>query len=229
MYKSSPFASLANMYTIASALAIVFLLFQMPKMSLSEIFEGTPQKDNLTGTVQEDFISGAVGADILNGSLGNDELDGGAAGDLLIGGPGNDTLFGGIGNDNMSGNEGNDQLFGGPGADTLAGGGGADYFNCGLSIDQILDFNATEGDVRLLNCESQTILKNISSSTNSTDTTINKTSSDVPQNLSDLRSNTSQFAKQTVTKLEHTGPSPAQNQSKSINITGGNIGQNSTN
>jgi hypothetical protein len=125
----------------------------------------------------------------------------------------------------MTGNEGNDQLFGGPGADTLAGGGGADYFNCGLSIDRILDFNAAEGDVRLLNCESQTVLKNISSSTNSTDTTINKTSSDIPQNLSDLKSNMSQFVNQTVTKLEQTGPPTAgQNESRSINVTGGNIG-----
>lgn len=181
MHKSSV-ASLATKYAIASVLVI--LLIQLPKTSLSEIFEGTPQRDNLTGTVHEDFISGAVGADFLNGSLGNDELDGGAAGDILIGGMGNDLLFGGIGNENMTGNDGNDQLFGGPGADRLTGGGGADYFNCGLSVDQILDFNTTQGDVKLLNCESQTILKNISSST---DISVNKTGLDAGQNLSNPR------------------------------------------
>lgn len=193
MHKSSV-ASLGTKCTIASVLAILLLLlFQLPKMSLSEIFEGTPQRDNLTGTIQDDFISGAVGADFLNGSLGNDELDGGAAGDILIGGMGNDTLFGGIGNDNMTGNDGNDQLFGGPGADRLTGGAGADYFNCGLSVDQVIDFNTTQGDVRLYNCESQTIVKNISSST---PTPVgNKTASEVVQNLSNT---TSQLTNQTL-------------------------------
>jgi hypothetical protein len=189
-------ASLGTKCTIASVLAILLflLLFQLPKMSLSEIFEGTPQRDNLTGTIQEDFISGAVGADFLNGSLGNDELDGGAAGDIIIGGMGNDTLFGGIGNDNMTGNDGNDQLFGGPGADRLTGGAGADYFNCGLSVDQVVDFNTTQGDVRLFNCETQTIMKNISSSTPTTPVG-NKTASEVVQNLSNT---TSPLANQTL-------------------------------
>src|SRR4030095_4773241 len=104
--------------------------------------------------------------------------------------------FGGIGNDNMTGNEGNDQLFGGPGADRLTGGAGADYFNCGLSVDQVVDFNTTQGDVRLFNCESQTIVKNVSSSTDTPP--VNKTASEVVQNLSNTTSSSSPLANQTL-------------------------------
>lgn len=41
------------------------------------------------------------------------------------------------------------------GVDALGGGPGADYFDCGLGVDTILDFNVSgsEGDIRLLNCE----------------------------------------------------------------------------
>ena len=84
------------------------------------------------GTVDTDPISGRGGDDQLFGLEGNDLLDGGAGDDILDGGPGSDLLFGG------------------PGNDTLTGGEGADRFFL-LSLpdrgDEILDFNADEGDV----------------------------------------------------------------------------------
>ena len=46
-----------------------------------------------------------------------------------------------------------DQFFGGPGADVLQGGPDADYFDCGLGIDKIIDFDASQGDIKVLNCE----------------------------------------------------------------------------
>jgi Ca2+-binding RTX toxin-like protein len=44
-------------------------------------------------------------------------------------------------------------LIGGPGADTLTGGLGQDNFLCGQGNDKVLDFNATEGDIRSNDCE----------------------------------------------------------------------------
>jgi hypothetical protein len=35
----------------------------------------------------------------------------------------------------------------------LVGGPGADFFDCGPGLDVVKDFNATEGDVHLANCE----------------------------------------------------------------------------
>ena len=35
----------------------------------------------------------------------------------------------------------------------MVGGPGADRFDCGPGLDVVKDFNATEGDVRLSNCE----------------------------------------------------------------------------
>jgi RTX calcium-binding nonapeptide repeat (4 copies)/Domain of unknown function (DUF4114)/Bacterial Ig domain len=84
---------------------------------------------------------GGDGTDLFSGRGGDDELFGAAGDDLLDGGEGNDTLHGG---------PGNDLLFGGPGNDELHGDEGADRFFF-LSLpdrgDQILDFNADEGDV----------------------------------------------------------------------------------
>jgi Ca2+-binding RTX toxin-like protein len=81
------------------------------------------------------------GVDLISGRGGDDKLFGGASTDLLDGGEGNDTLHGG---------PGDDLLFGGPGNDTLHGDEGADRFFF-LSLpdrgDQILDFNADQGDV----------------------------------------------------------------------------------
>ncbi|HEX5080324.1 MAG TPA: type I secretion C-terminal target domain-containing protein, partial [Geminicoccaceae bacterium] len=86
-------------------------------------------------------LEGGDGTDLFSGRSGNDELFGNGGADLLDGGEGNDILDGG---------PGSDLLFGGPGNDILTGGEGADTFFM-LSLpdrgDQILDFNADEGDV----------------------------------------------------------------------------------
>jgi Ca2+-binding RTX toxin-like protein len=46
-----------------------------------------------------------------------------------------------------------DTLICGPGDDTLTGGLGKDIFVCGQGKDTILDFNATEADSRIIDCE----------------------------------------------------------------------------
>jgi Ca2+-binding RTX toxin-like protein len=79
-----------------------------------------------------DLISGRGGNDTLLGGAGNDLLDGGAGNDILEGGPGSDLLFGGPGNDIVSGGEGADRFF---------------FLSLPDRGDQILDFNADEGDV----------------------------------------------------------------------------------
>ena len=37
-------------------------------------------------------------------------------------------------------------MYGGPGNDTLTGGDGADYFNCGMGLDKVTDYNPAESD-----------------------------------------------------------------------------------
>ena len=55
-------------------------------------------------------------------------------------------LYGGQGNDILFGNIGNDLFYGGSGIDIYYGGAGADTFVTD-GTDQIVDFNAAEGDV----------------------------------------------------------------------------------
>jgi Ca2+-binding RTX toxin-like protein len=117
------------------------------------IIVGTAGKNALRGSNGSDFISGLANADVINGGEGDDELDGGTGPDKEYGEGGNDVLFGGIGNDTLSGGPGNDDLIGGPGADIVEGGLGTDYFNCGTGIDKIIDFNASQGDIRSSNCD----------------------------------------------------------------------------
>jgi hypothetical protein len=101
--------------------------------STASLIEGTDGPNpSLDGTTGNDPIAGLAGDDHIAGLAGNDLLDGGEGNDFLDGGPGRDLLFGG------------------PGDDTLVGGEDADQF-FQLSLpdrgDQILDFNANEGDV----------------------------------------------------------------------------------
>jgi Ca2+-binding RTX toxin-like protein len=95
----------------------------------------------LGGNGDDAALQGTAGSDPISGRGGDDQLFGLAGDDLLDGGEGNDFLDGG---------PGRDLLFGGPGNDTLTGGADADRFFL-LSLpdrgDQLLDFNATEGDV----------------------------------------------------------------------------------
>jgi Bacterial Ig-like domain/RTX calcium-binding nonapeptide repeat (4 copies) len=76
--------------------------------------------------------------------------------DILTGTNKNDTIRGYNGNDIISGLKGNDQLFGNNGSDTLIGGIGADKFDCGWGIDNVIDFNSSDGDTLSKNCEVNT-------------------------------------------------------------------------
>src|ERR687891_441963 len=64
-----------------------------------------------------------------------------------------DVIYGNDGGDYIQGGPGIDSLYGGAGDDVLSGGEGADYFDCGPGIDSIDDFDLSEGDYALNNCE----------------------------------------------------------------------------
>jgi Ca2+-binding RTX toxin-like protein len=128
------------------------------------------------GTNHADFIASSddttvVSGDVIFAKDGDDEIQSGLLGDRAYGedgedtiqtGFGNDQAFGGNGNDNLIGGEdddyllgesGDDHLWGWIGDDALRGGSGADFFDCGEGIDEIKDFSAAQGDIRLSNCE----------------------------------------------------------------------------
>ena len=127
--------------------------------------EGTKTNDKIKGSEGNDEIDGDKGNDLLDSGLGNDELYGndgndklkaGKGNDLLEGGKGNDVLKGYQGNDTLIGGSGNDTLEGGKGADSLQGDKGADNFVCDID-DQIIDFNAEEGDTLSDGCTNKEI------------------------------------------------------------------------
>ncbi|MDX5356612.1 MAG: CAP domain-containing protein [Rhodobacterales bacterium] len=121
---------------------------------------------SLTGNTANNRLTGSAGADTLAGNGGKDRLVGGNGSDLLQGGAGNDSLYGEVGNDRLNGQGGNDMLLGGGGNDRLSGGAGMDRLNGGTGndrlsggagadtfifakggkVDQVVDFNVTEGD-----------------------------------------------------------------------------------
>jgi Ca2+-binding RTX toxin-like protein len=93
--------------------------------------------------------------DTVSGGQRNDRLLGFGGNDRILGKAGFDTLFGGVGNDQLDGGADGDVLIGGQGRDRLTGGDGSDIFlfaEIGDSTtakngrDEILDFDATEGD-----------------------------------------------------------------------------------
>jgi Ca2+-binding RTX toxin-like protein len=141
--------------TIGTALLLGRTIIPLPN-ALAEITDGTRGNDVLSGskvsikavngneTQLDDFIYGDYGDDTIYGRDGSDHLSGG---------PGNNIIYGGNGGDYIQGGPGDDEIYGGDGNDELVGGPGADLFNCGPGLDVVKDFNATEGDVHLANCE----------------------------------------------------------------------------
>jgi Ca2+-binding RTX toxin-like protein len=122
----------------------------------AEIIDGSRGNDVLSGSKVSITAFNGNGTqldDFIYGDYGNDTIYGQDGSDHLSGGPGNDIIYGGNGGDYIQGGEGNDKIYGGDGDDKLVGGPGADFFDCGSGLDVVKDFNATEGDVHLANCE----------------------------------------------------------------------------
>jgi Ca2+-binding RTX toxin-like protein len=123
---------------------------------MAEIMDGTRGDDILSGSKVSINTVGSNNTqldDFIYGDNGNDTIYGQDGSDHLSGGDGNDIIYGGNGGDYIQGGQGNDKIYGGDGNDELVGGPGADYFDCGPGLDVVKDFNATEGDVHLSNCE----------------------------------------------------------------------------
>ena len=119
----------------------------------NDVIAGQAGSDNIDGSEGYDYLIGGPGNDSIAGGAGIDVIEGNAGGDNIYGSEGNDYLIGGVAGDNLKGAAGNDTLIGGPGADTLTGGLGQDKFICGQGKDIVLDFNATEGESRSIDCE----------------------------------------------------------------------------
>ena len=125
----------------------------------------------IVGTDEDDFIIGGFdsdtviakegddevqthfGIDQLYGGDGKDTLQGGLDNDQLFGQAGSDNLVGGLDDDLLVGGSGDDHLFGSFGDDQLKGGSGADYFNCGPDLDEVKDYDPSQGDIMEANCE----------------------------------------------------------------------------
>lgn len=158
-FKTGKTKSSANILFLTIIIASILLLgrtFIPVTNVLAEIMDRTPGNDVLSGskvsitavngyeTQLDDFIYGDNGDDTIYGQDGSDHLSRGDGNDIIYGGNGGDYIQGGPGNDKIYGGDGNDELVGGP---------GADRFDCLPGLDVVKDFNATEGDVRLSNCE----------------------------------------------------------------------------
>jgi len=123
---------------------------------MAEIIDGTRGNDILSGSKVSITVVGDNNTqldDFIYGDNGNDTNYGQDGSDHLSGGDGNDIIYGGNGGDYIQGGPGDDKIYGGDGNDELVGGPGADFFDCGPGLDVVKDFNATEGDVHLANCE----------------------------------------------------------------------------
>jgi Ca2+-binding RTX toxin-like protein len=109
--------------------------------------------DTVIAKEGDDEVQAGLGIDQLYGDDGKDSLQGGADNDQIFGQAGSDNLVGGLDDDLLAGGSGDDHLFGGFGDDQLKGGSGADYFNCGPDVDEVKDYNPSEGDILESNCD----------------------------------------------------------------------------
>ena len=148
----------------------------------AEVIYGSDKVDWLEGSgYRPTVIHGGFGGDLISGSSFNDQLygdwgedmiAGGLGADQIFGGDGDDMIDGGDGNDSLHGDDGNDEIFSGAGTDKMWGGAGHDQFNLQLvhdgiiprydgqpvgAPDQIMDFNAAEGDVINLRVETAVV------------------------------------------------------------------------
>ena len=123
---------------------------------INDKIKGSEGNDEIDGDKGNDLLDSGLGNDALYGNDGNDRLKAGKGNDLLEGGKGNDDLKGYQGTDTLVGGSGNDRLEGGKGADSLQGDKGADTFVCDIE-DQIIDFNAEEGDTLSEGCKNKEI------------------------------------------------------------------------
>lgn len=160
-YNEGDSVSIAN-FQSGTNYAIEHFVFADRAFTLNELLahyqvSGTESGDNislpshLNGDLSFDLKGGADSFNSTNISS-NVTVDAGDGDDYVLTGSGNDTLIGGAGNDSLYGGAGNDTLIGGVGRDILHGGSGADTFvfdliNIDGNIDEIRDFNVSDGDL----------------------------------------------------------------------------------
>ena len=121
----------------------------------NDVLYGNQGDDKIIAGTGEDELYGGQGGDTLYGNQGSDKLYGNLQDDVLYGGKDNDWQHGGQGADRLYGNMGVDEIYGGKDNDWLHGGQdndklwgnhGADKFSLSKGEDQVMDFNASEGD-----------------------------------------------------------------------------------
>ena len=113
----------------------------------NDTIKGSLGVDTIYGRQDSDEMYGNEGKDRLYGNKGDDLIYGGKSNDWHHGGKGNDALYGNLGDDLIFGGIDNDTLHGGQGDDVLSGNLGADVFNLSAGSDQVMDFEANDGDL----------------------------------------------------------------------------------
>ncbi|MHC5768809.1 MAG: beta strand repeat-containing protein [Nostoc sp.] len=149
--------NLDNLPANASRPAIGNILFdgQTSITDSFDVFNANSTQTNLfnknTVTFLNDLNNNVAGFDnsndLINGQGGNDIINGNSGDDLLRGGEGDDILIGGKGNDTIVGGRGNDVLIGSVGADFFLYNSNAEFTT---TVDDITDFNSSEGDKIIL-------------------------------------------------------------------------------
>ena len=79
--------------SIASALALSFVLVGLATAASAKVVKGTKGADTLVGTAAKDRLLGLGGNDWLRALGGHDVVDGGPGKDIVSGGPGNDVVL----------------------------------------------------------------------------------------------------------------------------------------
>lgn len=144
------------------------------KNIITNVIEGTENKDNIHGTHASELIityggndkvDAGAGHDCIVSGNGNNKIDGGAGNDVIItgngnnkikGGSGNDTIYSGIGNDTIDGDSGDDIVYSGGGNDKINGSSGNDYLDGQAGFDNLNGNTGTDTCVNgeiLSNCE----------------------------------------------------------------------------
>ena len=100
------------------------------------------------GTMYDDLLIGGMNNN--NDTVNNQTTLSATTGMLESQNATSEFIYGDYGNDEIQGSDRSNHLSGGPGSDV---GEGADYFDCRAGKDSIDDFDASEGDYALSNCE----------------------------------------------------------------------------
>ncbi len=118
--------------------------YQVARIRVANLVEGTAKRDRLVGTSARDDIFGGEGNNVLRGRGGDDRIYAGAGNDRIFAGSGNDVVNAGGGNNRIWGGSGNDIINAGGGNDRIWGGSGDDIINAGDGNNRVFGGNGND-------------------------------------------------------------------------------------